>query len=94
MTTVITYGTFDLMHIGHLNLLERLAGMGDKLIVAVCTDAFNLAKGKQCLYSYEERARIVGALKCVDKVIPEDSCQQKDQDISIYQAEIFGIGSD
>lgn len=94
MTTVITYGTFDLMHIEHLNLLERLAGMGDKLIVAVSTDAFNLAKGKQCLYSNEERARIVGALKCVDKVIPEDSWQQKEQNISIYQAEIFGIGSD
>ncbi len=94
MTTVITYGTFDLIHIGHLNLLERLADMGDELIVAVSTDKFNQIKGKQCLYSYEERARIVGALKCVDKVIPEDSWQQKEQDIQINNADIFGIGSD
>ena len=94
MTTVITYGTFDLMHIGHLNLLERLSELGDKLIVAVSTDEFNLVKGKQCLYSYEERARIVGALKCVDQVIPETDWQQKEQDIQTYQADIFGIGDD
>ncbi|MBL4630575.1 MAG: adenylyltransferase/cytidyltransferase family protein [Paraglaciecola sp.] len=94
MTTVITYGTFDLMHIGHLNLLERLAGMGDKLIVAVSTDTFNQLKGKQCLYSYAERARIVGALRCVDKVIPEENWQQKEQDIHSQQVDIFGIGND
>lgn len=82
------------MHIGHLNLLERLSGMGEKLIVAVSTDEFNQVKGKQCLYSYEERARIVGALRCVAQVIPEDSWQQKEQDIHTYQVNIFGIGSD
>jgi glycerol-3-phosphate cytidylyltransferase len=94
MTTVITYGTFDLMHIGHLNLLERLSDMGDKLIVAVSSDEFNQVKGKQCLYSYEERARIVGALRCVDQVIPEDSWQQKEQDMHTHQVDVFGIGND
>ena len=77
MKTVMTYGTFDLFHIGHLNLLERLAELGDKLIVGVSTDEFNQDKGKQCLYSYKERARIVASLKCVDMVIPETSWQQK-----------------
>ncbi|WP_438864916.1 adenylyltransferase/cytidyltransferase family protein [Neptunicella sp.] len=94
MTTVITYGTFDLMHIGHLNLLERLAAMGDELIVAVSTDEFNQVKGKHSLFSYEERARLVGALACVDKVIPEHNWQQKEQDVKAYQVDIFGIGND
>lgn len=94
MTTIITYGTFDLMHIGHLNLLERLAAMGDKLIVAVSTDAFNQVKGKHSLFSYEERARLVGALACVDMVIPEHNWQQKEQDVKTYQVDIFGIGND
>ncbi|MEP0177510.1 MAG: adenylyltransferase/cytidyltransferase family protein [Paraglaciecola sp.] len=94
MRIIITYGTFDLIHIGHLNLLERLANMGDKLVVGVSTDDFNLSKGKQCLYSFEERARIVGALQCVDIVIPESSWEQKEQDIQTYHADIFGMGDD
>ena len=94
MKTVITYGTFDLFHIGHLNLLERLAELGDKLIVGVSTDEFNQEKGKQCLYSYQERARIVEALECVDKVIPENNWQQKQQDIIDLKVDIFGMGND
>lgn len=94
MKTVITYGTFDLLHIGHVNMLERLAELGDKLIVGVSTDEFNLLKGKHSIYSYQERARIVGALRCVDTVIPESNWQQKQLDIETYNVAIFGIGSD
>lgn len=94
MKTIITYGTFDLLHIGHVNMLERLAELGDKLIVGVSTDEFNLLKGKQCIYGYDERAKIVGALGCVDLVIAEESWQQKVADIQTYQVDIFGIGAD
>ncbi|WP_158967741.1 adenylyltransferase/cytidyltransferase family protein [Paraglaciecola sp. L3A3] len=94
MKTIITYGTFDLLHIGHVNMLERLAELGDKLIVGVSTDEFNLLKGKQCIYGYAERAKIVGALGCVDQVIAEDNWAQKVSDIEKYQVDIFGIGSD
>ncbi|UAA39506.1 adenylyltransferase/cytidyltransferase family protein [Paraneptunicella aestuarii] len=92
--TVLTYGTFDLFHIGHLKMLQRLKAMGDKLIVAVSTDEFNALKGKRSVYSYEERAAIIAALSCVDLVIPEQSWEQKAQDIQQYQVDIFGIGSD
>lgn len=94
MKTVITYGTFDLFHIGHLNLLERLAGMGDKLIVGVSTDEFNLLKGKKSIHSFDERSRIIAALSCVDLVIPENDWQQKPQDIKHHQIDIFGMGED
>lgn len=94
MKTVITYGTFDLLHVGHVNMLERLAALGDKLIVGVSTDEFNLLKGKQSVYSYEERAKIISALGCVDQVIAEHDWQQKVQDIKKYQIDIFGIGAD
>lgn len=92
--TVITYGTFDLFHIGHLNMLERLSEMGETLIVAVSTDEFNAKKGKESFYSYQERAKIVSALGCVDKVIPEQSWEQKADDIKQYSVDIFGIGDD
>ncbi|WP_416305802.1 adenylyltransferase/cytidyltransferase family protein [Neptunicella sp. SCSIO 80796] len=94
MKTVITYGTFDLFHIGHLRILERLRQLGDRLVVGVSTDEFNSIKGKQSIYSYQERAAIVEALSCVDLVIPEDNWQQKQQDIQHYTVDIFGIGSD
>lgn len=94
MKTVLTYGTFDLFHIGHLNMLQRLRSLGDKLIVGVSSDVFNQEKGKKSIFSYEERAQIVAALSCVDKVIPEHSWHQKQQDIKEYQVDIFGIGSD
>lgn len=94
MKTVLTYGTFDLLHVGHVNILERLRELGDRLIVGVSTDEFNALKGKQSIYSYAERARIVGALQCVDLVIPEHNWEQKVQDISLHQVDIFGIGED
>lgn len=93
-TVVLTYGTFDLFHIGHLKMLERLRAMGDKLIVAVSTDEFNRLKGKTSVYSFEERSQIVAALACVDAVIPEHNWEQKQQDIQTHQVDIFGIGED
>jgi glycerol-3-phosphate cytidylyltransferase len=94
MKTVITYGTFVLLHVGHVNMLERLAEMGDKLIVGVSTDEFNLLKGKRSVYSYAERAKIVTALRCVDQVIAEHDWQQKKKNIEQYQIDIFGISAD
>lgn len=94
MKIVITYGTFDLLHVGHIHLLERLSRLGDRLVVGVSTDEFNEQKGKRSLYSFEERSKIVGALKCVDQVIAESDWQQKATDIEKYNIDIFGIGSD
>ncbi len=94
MKRVITYGTFDLFHIGHLNLLERLAELGDHLTVAVSTDEFNLGKGKVCSMAYDERSRIVGALRCVDRVISEESWEQKLTDVQELDIDVFGIGDD
>lgn len=98
MKTVITYGTFDLFHIGHLRLLERakaLAGEGGKLIVAVSTDRFNwVEKHKKCAIPDRDRMEIVGALKCVDMVIPEDNWEQKKTDVAKYGVDIFVMGDD
>lgn len=91
---IITYGTFDLFHIGHLNLLKKLKAMGDELIVAVSTDEFNEQKGKSTIISYQERAEIVQAIKYVDLVIPETSWEQKIEDIKKYEISIFAMGDD
>lgn len=92
--TIITYGTFDMFHIGHLKLLQRLSKLGDKLIVAVSTDEFNDGKGKKTLIPYEQRAEIVSNIKCVDLVIAEKSWEQKIEDIKKYEVDIFAIGDD
>jgi len=92
--TVITYGTFDLFHIGHLRLLQRLKGLGDRIIVGISTDEFNMQKGKKCIIPYEQRAEIVQNMKQVDLVIPEQSWEQKRLDITRYQVDIFAMGSD
>jgi glycerol-3-phosphate cytidylyltransferase len=92
--TVITYGTFDLFHIGHLKLLQRLKSLGDELIVAVSTDEFNTIKGKKTIIPYEQRAEIVSNIKCVDMVIPENDWEQKVKDIQKYNVDIFAIGND
>ena len=96
--TVITYGTFDLFHIGHLRLLERakaLAGEGGKLIVAVSSDRFNqVEKHKRCSICDKDRMEIVAALRCVDMVIPEDSWEQKKTDVAKYGVDIFVMGDD
>lgn len=94
MKTVLTYGTFDVFHIGHLKMLERLKSLGDRLIVGVSTDEFNTLKNKTSLLCYEDRAAVVAAIRCVDQVIPEHSWEQKLQDIQNYQVSIFGIGDD
>ena len=94
MKKVITYGTFDLLHHGHIRLLERARALGDHLIVALSTDQFNLGKGKVCAYTYDERARILEAIRYVDQVIPESSWEQKVTDIQKQQIDIFVMGDD
>lgn len=94
MKTVITYGTFDLFHVGHLRLLQRAKSLGDRLIVAVSTDDFNSIKGKKSIIPFEQRAEIVGNVKCVDLVIPEISWEQKLEDIKKYGVDIFVMGDD
>jgi len=91
---IITYGTFDMFHIGHLKLLQRIKAMGDELIVAVSTDEFNTLKGKKTLIPYDQRMEIVNNIKCVDKVIPENSWEQKVSDIQKYEIDTFVIGDD
>lgn len=92
--TCITYGTFDLFHIGHLKLLERIKGMCSNLIVAVSTDEFNELKGKKCVIPYEQRAAIVSGIKYVDKVIPETNWEQKVEDIKKYNIDCMVMGND
>ncbi len=92
--TVITYGTFDLFHIGHLRLLQRCRDLGDELIVAVSADDFNSEKGKKTIIPYDQRAEIVQNIKCVDRVIPELSWEQKVDDIRNNHVDIFVMGED
>lgn len=95
MKRVITYGTFDLLHYGHVNLLQRAKALGDYLIVAISTDEFNWdMKGKKCYFSYEERKRLVEAVRYVDLVIPEESWEQKVSDAREYHIDTFVIGDD
>ena len=91
---VITYGTFDMFHVGHLRLLKRLKEMGDELIVAVSTDDFNEVKGKKTLIPYEQRVEILSSIKYVDRIIPEKSWEQKIEDIKKYKVDLFVIGND
>lgn len=92
--TVITYGSFDLFHIGHLNLLHRLKNLGDRLVVAVSTDEFNVTKGKTTIIPYPDRAAIVASIRHVDLVIPESTWEQKVDDIERYDVSILGMGDD
>ncbi len=95
MKRVITYGTFDLLHYGHINLLRRAKALGDYLIVALSTDEFNLnQKNKVCYFSYEQRKQLLEAVRYVDLVIPEENWEQKRTDIHEYHIDIFVIGDD
>lgn len=94
MITVITYGTFDTFHHGHLELLRRSKELGDRLIVAVSTDEFNTIKGKESKFSFEKRFEWVQSIKYVDIVIPENSWGQKEKDILDYNVNIFVMGDD
>lgn len=94
MKRVITYGTFDLLHHGHINILKKAKELGDVLIVGLSTDEFNAIKGKAAYHSYEERKLILEAIKYVDHVIPEQNWGQKETDIKDHQIDIFVMGSD
>lgn len=91
---VITYGTYDLLHIGHINLLKRAKALGDYLIVGLSTDKFNQIKNKDCFLPYEQRKAVLEAIEYVDKVIPEKNWEQKSKDIKKYRVGIFVMGSD
>ena|SRR5690554_3926235 len=94
MKKVITYGTFDLFHLGHVNLLKRARALGDQLVVGLSTDEFNQQKGKTTLVPYSHRLEILKACRYVDKVIPENNWEQKLQDLLDNQINIFVIGDD
>ncbi len=95
MKRVLTYGTYDLLHYGHINLLKRARALGDYLVVAISTDEFNLnMKNKVCVQSYEERKTILESLRFVDLVIPEENWEQKINDVKLYQIDTFCMGSD
>ena len=92
--TVLTYGTFDLLHFGHLEILRRASLLGDKLIVGVSTDKFNEIKGKTCVLPYQKRKELIESLDYVDKVIPENNWDQKVTDIQDNDIDIFVMGDD
>ena len=94
MKRVITYGTFDVLHYGHILLLKRAKALGDYLIVALSSDGFNALKGKKSLYSYEQRKMMLEACRYVDLVIPETTWEQKTHDVENYRADIFVMGDD
>jgi len=94
MTTVLTYGTFDLFHLGHVRLLKRLSSLGDQLVVGCSTDEFNAIKGKRCVMPFEQRCEILESCRFVDLVIPERTWEQKRDDILRLDVDIFGIGDD
>lgn len=94
MKIVLTYGTFDLLHQGHIRLLKRAKEFGDYLIVAVSTDDFNSVKGKKSYHSYEVRKEILESVKYVDKVIPEETWEQKIDDVKNYNVDTVVMGSD
>lgn len=95
MKRVITYGTFDLLHYGYINLLQRAKSLGDYLIVALSTDEFNWnEKQKRCYFSYEKRKQLVESIRYVDLVIPEESWEQKISDIDLYKIDTFVMGDD
>ncbi|KMY78760.1 glycerol-3-phosphate cytidylyltransferase [Leuconostoc mesenteroides] len=95
MKRIITYGTFDMLHYGHINLLKRAKSLGDYLVVALSTDEFNWeSKSKKTYFSYEKRKQLLESIRYVDLVIPEKSWNQKISDMSLYQIDTFVIGDD
>lgn len=95
MKRVITYGTFDLLHYGHINLLRRAKQQGDYLIVALSTDEFNWnEKRKKCYFSYEQRKALLEAVRYVDLVIPEENWEQKITDVKEFRVDTFVMGDD
>ena len=94
MKRVIPYGTYDLLHYGHIALLKRARALGDFLMVALSSDEFNAGKGKQAYFSYEERKVMVEAIRYVDLVVPELTWGQKTEDIAKYGIDVFVMGDD
>ncbi len=95
MKRVITYGTFDLLHYGHIELLRRAKEQGDYLIVALSTDEFNWnSKQKKCYFSYPIRKRMLEAIRYVDLVIPEENWEQKVRDVEKFDIDVFVMGDD
>ena len=95
MKKVITYGTFDLLHYGHINLLRRAKSLGDYLIVGLSTDEFNnKEKNKECYFDFENRKLLLDAVRYVDLVVPEENWEQKISDIQKYNIDVFVIGDD
>lgn len=95
MKKVITYGTYDLLHYGHINLLRRARAMGDYLIVALSTDEFNWnSKQKKCYFTYEQRKQLLEAIRYVDLVIPEKNWEQKKEDVREFKVDVFVMGDD
>lgn len=94
MRRVLTYGTYDLMHYGHIRLLKRAKQHGDYLIVAVSTDEFNAIKGKKAYHDYETRKKMLEAIRYVDLVIPENDWDQKLKDVKEYNVDVFCMGDD
>lgn len=91
---IITYGTFDTLHYGHILLLSRARAMGDYLIVGMSSDEFNAGKGKQAHFDFEARKKLLQTLRCVDMIIPEHSWEQKRDDIAAHKVDIFTMGDD
>ena len=94
MRRVITYGTYDLLHYGHIELLRRAREMGDYLIVALSTDEFNRIKHKKSYYNFEQRKMMLESIRYVDLVIPEDGWGQKEKDVDRYEVDTFVMGHD
>jgi glycerol-3-phosphate cytidylyltransferase len=94
MKVVITYGTFDILHAGHINLLRRARALGDRLVVGLSTDAFNQGKHKSALLNYDNRKAVLESIRYVDLVFPEETWEQKVDDIRKYDAGIFVMGDD
>ncbi|MGH9274622.1 MAG: glycerol-3-phosphate cytidylyltransferase [Acidimicrobiales bacterium] len=94
MKKVITYGTYDLLHRGHINLLRRARALGDHLTVGLSTDEFNALKDKQAYYTFEERQLVLEAVRYVDEVIPEDNWEQKVDDVQRHRIDVFVMGDD
>ena len=94
MKKIITYGTFDLLHVGHINILRRAKEMGDYLVVGLSTDEFNKEKNKKAYHSYENRKLVLESIEFVDEVIPEENWEQKIKDIKEHDIDVFVMGDD
>lgn len=94
MKKVITYGTFDLLHTGHINILRRAKDLGDYLVVAISSDEFNAGKNKKAYYTFEQRKMILEAVRYVDEVIAEENWEQKNTDIKDHNIDVFVMGDD